>query len=81
MRYSGLQVLAQGLTGNRGWRPAWRDPAPKDEYDIVIIGGGFGTGQQSVVGTADAVGGQGIIVDAVLIGIFIGCFIRAIADR
>ena len=40
MRYSGLQVLAQGLTGNRGWRPAWRDPAPKDEYDIVIIGGG-----------------------------------------
>ena len=40
MRYSGWQVLAQGLTGNRGWRPAWRDPAPKDEYDIVIIGGG-----------------------------------------
>ncbi|MCU4653187.1 sarcosine oxidase subunit beta family protein [Roseibacterium sp. SDUM158016] len=40
MRYSGLAVLAQGLTGNRGWRPAWRDPAPKDAYDIVIIGGG-----------------------------------------
>jgi sarcosine oxidase subunit beta len=40
MRYSGLQVLAQGLTGNRGWRAAWRDPAPKDAYDIVIIGGG-----------------------------------------
>jgi heterotetrameric sarcosine oxidase beta subunit len=33
------QVLA-GLTGNRGWRRAWRDPAPKAEYDIVIIGGG-----------------------------------------
>jgi heterotetrameric sarcosine oxidase beta subunit len=40
MRYSGLAVLAQGLTGNKGWRPAWRDPAPKDAYDIVIIGGG-----------------------------------------
>jgi sarcosine oxidase subunit beta len=40
MRYSGLQVLAQGLTGNRGWRRAWRDPDPKDAYDIVIIGGG-----------------------------------------
>ncbi len=40
MRYSGLQVLAQGLTGNRGWRRAWRDPAPRDAYDIVIIGGG-----------------------------------------
>jgi glycine/D-amino acid oxidase-like deaminating enzyme len=40
MRYSGLAVLAQGLTGNKGWRPAWRDPAPRDAYDIVIIGGG-----------------------------------------
>jgi heterotetrameric sarcosine oxidase beta subunit len=40
MRYSGLAVLAQGLTGNKGWRPAWRDPAPKDAYDIIIIGGG-----------------------------------------
>ena len=40
MRYSGLNVLWQGLTGNRGWTPAWRDPDPKPEYDIVIIGGG-----------------------------------------
>lgn len=40
MRFSGLRVLAEGLTGNRGWRPHWRDPAPKAEYDIIIIGGG-----------------------------------------
>jgi sarcosine oxidase subunit beta len=40
MRYSGWQVLAQGLMGNKGWKPAWRDPAPKPEYDIIIIGGG-----------------------------------------
>jgi methylglutamate dehydrogenase subunit A len=40
MRYSGLQVLAQGLLGNTGWKPAWRDPAPKNAYDILIIGGG-----------------------------------------
>ncbi|MFT6931819.1 MAG: heterotetrameric sarcosine oxidase beta subunit, partial [Paracoccaceae bacterium] len=40
MRYSGWQVFKQGLTGNKGWGPAWRDPAPKAEYDIVIIGGG-----------------------------------------
>ncbi|WP_417206572.1 sarcosine oxidase subunit beta family protein [Antarctobacter sp.] len=40
MRFSGLRVLAEGLTGNRGWKPHWRDPAPKPEYDIVIIGGG-----------------------------------------
>jgi len=40
MHYSGWRVLAEGLTGNKGWKPAWRDPAPKAEYDIIIIGGG-----------------------------------------
>ncbi len=40
MRFSGLRVLREGLTGNRGWTPHWRDPAPKAEYDAVIIGGG-----------------------------------------
>jgi sarcosine oxidase subunit beta len=40
MRFSGLRVLKEGLTGNRGWTPHWRDPAPKAEYDAVIIGGG-----------------------------------------
>lgn len=40
MRYSGFRVFTQGLTGNRGWRPAWRKPAPKPAYDVVIIGGG-----------------------------------------
>ncbi|KAB2885835.1 MAG: sarcosine oxidase subunit beta family protein [Albidovulum sp.] len=40
MRYSGLRVIREGLSGNRGWTPAWRDPAPKEEYEVVIIGGG-----------------------------------------
>ncbi|MCC5970897.1 MAG: sarcosine oxidase subunit beta family protein [Pararhodobacter sp.] len=40
MRYSGFRVFTQGLTGNTGWRAAWRKPAPKPEYDVVIIGGG-----------------------------------------
>ena len=40
MRFSGLRVLKEGLTGNKGWAPHWRDPAPKPEYDVVIIGGG-----------------------------------------
>ncbi len=39
-RYSALSVVANGLRGNRGWRPAWRDPAPKPSYDVVIVGGG-----------------------------------------
>ena len=40
MRYSALQILKQGLTGNKGWKPVWREPEPKPEYDIVIVGGG-----------------------------------------
>ncbi len=40
MRFSALKILSQGLTGNRGWKPHWRDPEPKSEYDVVIIGGG-----------------------------------------
>jgi heterotetrameric sarcosine oxidase beta subunit len=40
MRYSAAKLFWQGLTGNRGWTPAWRDPDPQREYDIVIVGGG-----------------------------------------
>lgn len=40
MRYSAFQILGQGLTGNAGWKPVWRDPAPSPEYDIVLVGGG-----------------------------------------
>jgi sarcosine oxidase subunit beta len=40
MRFSGLRVLKEGLTGNKGWQPHWRDPEPKPAYDMVIIGGG-----------------------------------------
>ncbi|WP_121630883.1 sarcosine oxidase subunit beta family protein [Tropicibacter alexandrii] len=40
MRFSGWRVLKEGLTGNKGWRPHWRNPQPKAEYDALIIGGG-----------------------------------------
>ena len=40
MRYSGLKVIWEGLTGNRGWQPVWREPEPKPSYDIIIVGGG-----------------------------------------
>ena len=40
MRYSGMKVLWEGLTGNRGWKPVWREPEPRKSYDIVIVGGG-----------------------------------------
>lgn len=40
MGYSAWQVFKEGLTGNKGWKPVWRDPEPRAEYDIIIIGGG-----------------------------------------
>ena len=40
MRYSGWKVITEGLLGNTGWGRAWRDPAPKAEYDAIVIGGG-----------------------------------------
>ena len=40
MRFSGLRILKEGLTGNKGWGAHWRDPEPKSHYDAIIIGGG-----------------------------------------
>ncbi|NZD65268.1 sarcosine oxidase subunit beta family protein [Rhizobium sp. WYCCWR 11290] len=40
MHYSALSIFLNGLAGNRGWAPAWRDPAPKPHYDVIIVGGG-----------------------------------------
>jgi len=39
-RFSALRILREGLTGNKGWAPHWRNPEPKPEYDAIIIGGG-----------------------------------------
>jgi heterotetrameric sarcosine oxidase beta subunit len=39
-RYSLLSLLRETLRGHSGWKPAWRDAAPKDGYDIIIVGGG-----------------------------------------
>ncbi len=39
-KYSALALVWNGLTGNRDWTVCWRDAAPRDRYDVVIIGGG-----------------------------------------
>jgi sarcosine oxidase subunit beta len=38
--YSGFSLIRQGLAGQRGWKRAWRDPAPRRKYDVIIIGAG-----------------------------------------
>ncbi|MCC7049740.1 MAG: sarcosine oxidase subunit beta family protein [Alphaproteobacteria bacterium] len=39
-RYSAFQLFVNAFTGHRSWPRAWRDPAPKPAYDVVIVGGG-----------------------------------------
>ncbi len=38
--YSGFSLIRHGLTGQRGWKKAWRDPVPRSHYDVIIIGAG-----------------------------------------
>lgn len=40
MKYSIFSLLSQAFQGNKGWSTAWRDAQPKDEYDVIIVGGG-----------------------------------------
>ena len=40
MRYSLFSLASKALGGHRGWKPAWRDAAPAEGYDVVIVGGG-----------------------------------------
>jgi heterotetrameric sarcosine oxidase beta subunit len=39
-RYSGFRLFREGLSGHQRWSRAWGNPAPKQSYDVVIIGGG-----------------------------------------
>ena len=40
-RYNAWNVLKAGFTGQKNWSRAWRDPEPKNEYDVVIVGAGL----------------------------------------
>jgi sarcosine oxidase subunit beta len=40
MKYSVFSLLKHSLSGHRNWEAAWREPEPKKEYDVVIVGGG-----------------------------------------
>jgi sarcosine oxidase, subunit beta len=39
-RFSLLSLMRESLSDHIGWKPFWRDAAPKQRYDAIIIGGG-----------------------------------------
>lgn len=38
--YSFLQLIRQAFKRHEGWAQAWHSVDPKDDYDIVVVGGG-----------------------------------------
>jgi sarcosine oxidase, subunit beta len=38
--FSALSLFLRGVSGHRSWQEQWRKPAPKQQYDAVIVGGG-----------------------------------------
>jgi sarcosine oxidase subunit beta len=39
-RYSALRLLREALRGHRHWSQAWPKPAPRKQYEVVVVGGG-----------------------------------------
>ena len=39
-KYSVFSLIKNALSYHENWQRAWKDPAPKKEYDAVIVGGG-----------------------------------------
>src|SRR6476620_4571126 len=38
--YSAFSLLRNALSGNVGWRAAWRTPDPRPSYEVIVIGAG-----------------------------------------
>ena len=39
-RYSGFSLFRNALSKHGKWPRAWRDPEPKQSYDVIIVGAG-----------------------------------------
>jgi sarcosine oxidase, subunit beta len=40
LKYSAWSLLRGALSGHRHWEPAWAEPTPRSNYDVIIVGGG-----------------------------------------
>ena len=40
MKYSVFSLLKNSFSGHKNWAPAWREPEPRKDYDVIIVGGG-----------------------------------------
>ena len=38
--YSGFKLLRHALAGHKNWPRAWRDPEPRETYQVIIVGAG-----------------------------------------
>ena len=39
-KYSVFSLVKNAFTNHENWDVAWKDPEPKKEYDVIIVGGG-----------------------------------------
>ena len=39
-KYSVFNLIKNAFSSHENWEVAWKDPAPKKSYDVIIIGGG-----------------------------------------
>jgi sarcosine oxidase subunit beta len=39
-KYSVFSLVKNAFTNHENWEVAWKDPVPKKEYDVIIVGGG-----------------------------------------
>ncbi len=39
-RYSAFAIARQAFSYHQGWERAWRSPAPKAEYEVIVVGAG-----------------------------------------
>ena len=39
-KYSVFSLIKNAFSNHEKWDLAWKDPSPKKEYNVIIIGGG-----------------------------------------